>query len=124
MSKHTSNESYQSIREEHEQLRELLGQIQQALVSRSESPESVRSLLLGLQQHLRTHFDEEESSGGFFDTVIAEAPRLSDQAEEIKSEHGQLTELLNALLQVASGSESEDWWEQLTNRSRPGMSWV
>lgn len=96
---------YDEIRREHEHLRELLGNLHQALIVRREAANKLEALVTSLQEHVRVHFHEEEE-GGFFSEVVAQAPRMSDRAEELKNEHVELGATVVELVTMAN-EESE-----------------
>lgn len=92
---------YDEIRREHEHLRELLGDLHQALIERRESVNNLTGMMTSLQEHVRAHFHEEEECG-FFSEVTAQAPRMSDRADELKNEHVDLGARVVELVTIAS----------------------
>jgi len=92
---------YDEIRREHEHLRELLGNLHQALIERREAANKLSEMMTSLQEHVRVHFHEEEE-GGLFSEVTAQAPRMSDRAEELKNEHVDLGAMVVELVTLAS----------------------
>jgi hypothetical protein len=79
----------QEIKEDNVELRELLAQLASRLLQRRHRVADARLLvdLLGkLRDQLAIHFSLEEAFG-YFENAMAVAPRLSRQAEELRSEH-------------------------------------
>ena len=108
-----NHELFEDIRREHEELRELLGEIHQMLAKRLEAVANVSEMLASLGDHVETHFAEEETAG-FFDDVTDRAPRLSDRIDALRRDHLELLATVRQLNEVAgSGDGSADWWERL-----------
>jgi iron-sulfur cluster repair protein YtfE (RIC family) len=113
-----SHEFFEEIRREHEELRDLLGDIHQMLAKRLEAVASVSEMLASLGDHVETHFSEEETAG-FFDDVTDRAPRLSDRIDALRTEHQQLLAAVRRLKEVANGGDgSADWWQRLESAFR------
>jgi hypothetical protein len=77
------------IKEDNVELREVLAQLVNRLLQRRQRPADARTLveMLGrLRDQLAIHFSLEEAFG-YFENATAVAPRLSRQAEELRSEH-------------------------------------
>ncbi len=104
------------IRQEHEELRELLGKVRRTLAQRLGSAASVAEMLQSLDGHLQEHFDEEEGLDGFFDEVCSQAPRLSERAEALKQEHAWLSNALRELVECADEPGCDDWWQELERK--------
>ena len=103
----------EQTRAEHEELRELLGAVQRTLAKRLASVAHVAEMLENLNEQLCTHFATEEDTGGFFDEVIREAPRLTERAEAVRLEHSQLGHAMRELRTCAENESAGDWWKQL-----------
>ena len=58
----------------------------------------VRAALTELAHDLRDHVELTEKSGGFYDDILAKAPRLSREVEEQKAEHAALLAEVERLL--------------------------
>lgn len=109
----TKHELVEEIRREHDELRELLGNIHHMLAKRLETVAGVSEKLASLGEHVETHFAGEETAG-FFDDVVDCAPRLSDRIDALRTEHQQLLSVVRQLNDVASeGDGSSDWWQRL-----------
>ncbi len=105
----------EQIQREHDELRELLGNVHQTLVNRSESVANVAQVMGSLREHAITHFREEEEDG-FFDQVISIAPRVTERANGIRDEHQQLAAEVDRLVEMTSGGDgSPAWWQQLND---------
>jgi hypothetical protein len=74
--------------------------------------DAIRHRLVDLRDHLRDHFDQEET-GGFLEESIARMPRLSAAAREVVAEHPQLLAEIDALLASLPGRNlrAEVWQE-------------
>jgi hypothetical protein len=73
--------------------------------------DAIRHRLVELRDHLREHFDQEET-GGFLEESIARMPRLSAAAREVVAEHPQLLAEIDALLEgLPVGDIREDSWQ-------------
>lgn len=55
---------------------------------------AIASMVDDLTDYLKTHFDAEERPGGFFDAVVADAPRHAGPVAELREEHSRLLEQL------------------------------
>lgn len=95
---------FDEIRREHEHLRQLLGEVHQTLNGRCSSAGKLAEMMLSLQRHVQEHFDEEEE-GGFFHEVVTQAPRMTDRAENLKSEHVDLAGTVTELVTMANDAE-------------------
>ena len=70
----------------------------------------VRGALADLREHLRAHFEQEES-GGFLEESIARMPRLAPAATAIMRQHPALLAQLDALIEtLARGDSSAEAW--------------
>ncbi len=108
-----AHEAYDRIRREHEELRELLGSVHRTLTKRLGTVADVSEMFASLCNQIATHFSEEEVAG-FFDEIVAQAPRLSPQTEHLCNEHACLLETARKLADQANdGDGSDDWWQQL-----------
>ncbi len=75
-------------------------------------------MFASLCNQIETHFGEEETAG-FFDDIVAQAPRLSQQTEHVCDEHGCLLETVRKLANQANdGDGSTDWWQRLESAFR------
>lgn len=72
--------------------------------------DEVRTALAQLREHLRVHFEQEES-GGFLEESIARMPRLAPAATAIMREHPALLAQLDALMKTLAGGDisGETW---------------
>ncbi|NBW86402.1 MAG: hemerythrin domain-containing protein [Planctomycetia bacterium] len=70
----------------------------------------VQQLLGTLREHLRCHFEQEES-GGFLEESIARMPRLSRAVQGVLGEHaGLLAELDGLLASLDAGVDTTESW--------------
>ncbi len=109
------HELFEGIRREHEELRELLGDLHRRLADRLEEVAGVAEMMASLDEHVQTHFNEEETAG-LFDDVVERAPRLSERIANLRTEHQQLLAAVRELKQAADqGDGSADWWQGLNS---------
>jgi hypothetical protein len=72
--------------------------------------DDVRAALADLREHLRAHFEQEES-GGFLEESIARMPRLAPAATAIMQQHPGLLAQLDALIETLAGGDiSPETW--------------
>jgi hemerythrin len=110
-----SHESFEQVRREHEELRELLGSMSRALASREGSVEKACEMFASLSEYVDRHFDTEEK-GDFFHAIIDHAPRLADRANAICDEHQQLLAQVQGMNQlVQTKANTDDWWKKLSD---------
>ena len=108
----------EEIRQEHDELRDLLGVINKALSGKLESVARVAELLNSLRTHIDHHFAAEEETG-FFNEVTETAPRLSEKVDQLKEEHARLRVAIKALVEYAENSAGDaDWWTETEKRFR------
>ena len=104
---------FDQIQRDHQELRNLLGEVHHVLARKLESVARVAEMVGSLANHIEAHFEEEEATG-VFDEVSEREPRLSSRAKELRAEHDRLRQTVQALSQAAkSGDGAADWWEQL-----------
>jgi len=107
------HEIQERIRQEHERLRDLLGQITREMSARKGTAADLAQQLRSLRDQLHAHFVEEEEHG-FFDQITSQAPRLSGQTEKLCEEHVDMLDKLDKLVgQAEQGDGSDDWWSGL-----------
>ncbi len=112
-SKPSRSDSLEQIRREHEELRQLLGNVRQTLAKRLATVVNVADQIGKLCEEVETHFTQEEIDG-FFDQVVEHAPRLSHDTDQLRTEHVRLREVIRDLSHCASeGDGSADWWERI-----------
>mgnify|MGYP002622022752 CR=1 FL=1 len=103
----------QEIKEDNRLLRELLAQTSSVFEDLGEGfppHRDVVDLLWRLRDQLAMHFALEDAYG-YFDDAIAEAPRLSQQAEQLRRQHDdlflQICELVEEAEQLLYGERAE-----------------
>jgi len=95
----------QEIKEDNEQLRGLLAEANAMLAASPPSHVRTRrlaSLLAELRDQLAMHFSLEEAYG-YFEDPVSVAPHLSEQAESLREQHG---ELYKDICQLAETAEN------------------
>lgn len=101
---------------EHEELRRLLGNIQQIISLRRDSIDRVAELLTILREQLQSHFNHEQV-GGLFKRISKKAPWLTDRANLLEDQHPQFLEDLRELAGWARENRSSpQWWEEIERR--------
>jgi iron-sulfur cluster repair protein YtfE (RIC family) len=109
-------EDFDSLHEEHEDLREQLGRVHDAIKSMAPAPTEVAALLDEFEEALVNHFVHEEMDG-LFEAVASQAPSLADEVNRLFSEHHLLRNQAADLCRfAASGSASMPWWRELASR--------
>jgi hypothetical protein len=74
--------------------------------------DAVATLLAELREHLREHFEQEET-GGFLEESIARMPRLSGAAGDVIADHPRLLAELDSLLEsVGRRDTSAAGWSE------------
>lgn len=101
------------IRQEHDRLRGLLGQISREMSARKGGAAALVRQFQSLRDQLHTHFVEEEDHG-FFEQINNQAPRFSSQTNKLCEEHVDMLERVDTLIiQAEQGDGSDDWWSVL-----------
>jgi hemerythrin-like domain-containing protein len=93
----------QEIKEDNQQLRDLFADVRRAFGHpRPDGPtrQYLLETLENFRDQLATHFALEEAFG-YFDDPVDAAPRLSEQAESLRSEHGELFMIICAMVEDA-----------------------
>jgi iron-sulfur cluster repair protein YtfE (RIC family) len=107
---------FEQMHEEHDSLREKLGQIHDVFQNKTPAPTEIKSLLHEFEVALVVHFSHEENEG-FFDDVTSHSPALAAEAERLCYEHAELKRDAAELCRFASsGSPSLPWWRELASR--------
>lgn len=102
---------FEMMKQEHEQLARVLGELRHALHSDQRDAEAVTAWIVQLARLVKSHFEHEEE-GGYMREAIEQAPRLSEQAENLERQHPVLLEKLSGLSNLAAaGDKSAPWWE-------------
>lgn len=110
-----SHDSFEQVRREHEELRELLGNMSRALATREGSVENACEMFASLRTQIENHFDTEEQ-GQFFEQIIDHAPRLADRANAICDEHLPLLAQVRDMAALAlDKADTDDWWQKLSH---------
>ena len=111
-----NHEDFDRLHEEHEDLREQLGRVHDAIKSMAPAPTEIRALLEEFEQALVNHFVHEEMDG-LFEKVASQVPSLAGEANRLFSEHHLLRNQAAELCRfAASGSASMPWWRELASR--------
>lgn len=106
------------MQEEHQYLHEILQQIETALAERKARPPVVAGFFDEFSGHVLSHFEHEESDG-YFAEIVAVAPRLNRQVDELRAQHELFRKLLAAMRRLArQGNDSDAWWWDLKTHFR------
>lgn len=112
------HDSIELTQKEHEELRSKLGRIHHALPESEGRRAEIESLLRDLRDALAAHFDHEEHKG-FFHDITERAPRLNPQADKLCTEHEEMLQTADELVQlVSAGASSENWLPEVHARFR------
>jgi hypothetical protein len=105
------------ILQEHNALQEKIRRLSTVLAQPVPTPEDVRTLLHEFLNSLMVHFTTEEEKKGFFEEVVANAPRLAGRAAKLCVEHRRMLHDADELCRfAAAGSPSMPWWRELRSR--------
>jgi hypothetical protein len=108
---HKANGTLAPLQDEHVELNKALALVNAALSAPDRRKAVVVDLIDRLVEDVEIHFRHEEE-GGYFRAVVARAPRLSEQADELQRQHAVLAEQGEKLRLLArSGMETESWWK-------------
>lgn len=100
-------------KQEHDQLRRLLGDIGHVIAHRCDTIDRVAKLLVLLSDQITEHFQQEEEAG-FFEGVISRAPRMADQTRRLCEQHKLLKEQIRQLASHARENRtSPDCWRDI-----------
>ena len=108
--------AFKNVLADHQHLSELFSQVRNALRTEGVGREELAALLDDLQVHALDHFSHEEQDG-LFERIAAHAPRLSEEALDLKQQHQALAETLERVVE----SVKLDGWnprraEETSNR--------
>jgi iron-sulfur cluster repair protein YtfE (RIC family) len=119
MTENSEQDMRKEIQREHGELRALLGDIHRVLAERLQTVVHVSEQLAALNEHVETHFNEEEI-GGFFDQVLGSASQqVAQQVDSLRDEHCHLLQVVRRLSEQAkTGNGSDDWWQRLESEFR------
>jgi iron-sulfur cluster repair protein YtfE (RIC family) len=107
---------FDSLHEEHEDLRAQLGRVHDAIKSMAPAPAEIKTLLDEFEEALVIHFLHEEMDG-LFAAVASDAPSLADEAIRLNAAHQLLRNQAAELCRfAASGNASMPWWRELASR--------
>lgn len=98
----------QEIKDDNEQLRALLKTARNLCEARSPAdvrPRHFAALLAKLRDQLAMHFSLEEAYG-YFDEPLYVASHLSEQAQSLRRQHGELYEEISGLAEAAANISS------------------
>jgi hypothetical protein len=107
---------YDQLLQEHQALKELLRQIDEALQARTATIAQVSDLLAHLGDRLIRHFSAEEQDG-YFSEALLRAPQLIARANELMAQHPKMcTRARDLVLQLEPGKPPGDWWQETRRR--------
>ena len=115
----SESDAYRGILAEHQELKALLSQIDEALAARKATIDEVAGLLGRLGDRLVKHFATEEE-GGYFSEALTHAPQLISKANQLLAQHPKMCARAQEMVAaVQSGPVGgPDWWEQTAERFR------
>jgi len=97
------------IRQEHDELRNLLRRVHQALEDDTSSHVQITAMLQDLSEHVAVHFQQEETEG-FFDQIVRDAPRLVSHVDALRADHTKLLETMYGMKQQAAKRDDSESW--------------
>jgi methyl-accepting chemotaxis protein len=80
---------------------------------------SVRSALESLREVVDHHIFATEAADGFLDEIVTTEPRLANQAQRLRDEHGQMVDSISAALarlRARPSFEVDDWVDAMRDR--------
>lgn len=80
---------------------------------------SVRSALEALREVVDHHIFATEAADGFLDEIVDAEPRLANQAQRLRDEHGQMVDAISAALarlRARPALEADDWVDAMRDR--------
>lgn len=108
--------AYEKILAEHQEIKALLGRIEQTLSERQTTLDQVAAMLAELGDRLVKHFAIEEE-GDYFTELMHRAPQLVVRANELMAQHPRMCSRARQLVtELSAMTPSEDWWQQTKQR--------
>ena len=99
--------------EKHQHLRALLANMEEFFAQEPQELADTTKITDDLIAELKLHFLHEEE-GGYFAEALAQAPRLTTRASELKQQHRELLKRVRELYEQAQqGDGSAAWWSSL-----------
>jgi iron-sulfur cluster repair protein YtfE (RIC family) len=112
----SSHDTFEKMHQEHDALREKLGQIHDLFTGVNPSHIEIIALLQEFEEALALHFSNEEV-GGYFADVTSRSPELAEHVGRLAREHQELRQSAAELRRFAlAGSPSMPWWRELASR--------
>lgn len=101
----SENNNFDTVIAEHKELKTLFADIQNEFDCLIVSTKKLHRMLTDAQTQIAIHFEHEENEG-FFDQIVARAPWLKLQVEQLRLQHGEFRERLQQIVtDLASSSE-------------------
>lgn len=95
----------EGIAREHQELRELLRRVDEAVSAGESAGPKLQTVLGELSDELRVHFTQEETDGYFTD-IVGRAPHLTDKVKELGRQHLDFLVTVRELIDLAGDSAS------------------
>jgi hypothetical protein len=111
----TSPGHYQTVLEDHKELKSLLDKVQAALASRCVPVTEAVDQLALLGDRLVTHFALEED-GGYFSEALLRSPQLVVRANGLMAQHPKLCTQVRDLASVPVSMPEDAWWAEASRR--------
>jgi iron-sulfur cluster repair protein YtfE (RIC family) len=110
------HEVYREMLREHEELRAILGKVNQMTTDCAAPVSEVQECITTLCDHIRTHFEAEES-GGYFAEAVLQAPRVSERVAALEAQHDQLREQIAQMSEFVQRFEATgEHWKELAEQ--------
>ncbi len=116
--------SLQAVRERRAGLRAAMGDLERAVASPArgrvdEWIAGVRTALDALREVVDHHIHATEAPGGFLDEIVGTEPRLANQTQRLREEHGELVDAISeASIRLRTGTTfaPDEWVDAMRDR--------
>jgi hypothetical protein len=120
----TDEGQIEALRERREGMRSAMGDLEHAVAAPApgrldEWIAGVRSALDALRDVIDHHVFATEAPGGFLDEIVDDEPRLANQSQRLRDDHGEIVDAVSvASAQLRSGPAiaSDEWVEAQRDR--------
>jgi hypothetical protein len=120
----TPDDSLDAVRARRAGMRVAMGALERAVAQPAagridEWVVGVRDALASLRDVVEHHIFATEAAGGFLDELVADAPRLANQSNRLREEHGEMVDAISAAaarLRARPSVESDEWVEAMRDR--------
>jgi hypothetical protein len=116
--------SIEALRERRAGFRTAMGNLERAIAAPSPGRVDawvigVRDALEALREVVDRHIFATEAPGGFLDELVEEEPRLANQAQRLREEHGEMVDAISAALarlRARPSFATDEWVDAMRDR--------